>query len=170
MRSAANGTAFTDELSERNTKFILCNSFFWQHFLVESSHLASDLAIQLETSSSASVHIRRRAKNLELANGSYSPMFPELGRKSQMAQILCFRIDVSNCSMDAVSATATYRKPFDMASKGSFERMVGPTGRFSNFPGSRDTLRLHTRAWLPSVHPLLQEGSIGESSQRKIRS
>jgi hypothetical protein len=28
MRSAANGTAFTDELSERNTKFILCNSFF----------------------------------------------------------------------------------------------------------------------------------------------
>ena len=32
MRFAAGGTAFTGELSERNTKFILCNSFFLRRF------------------------------------------------------------------------------------------------------------------------------------------
>ena len=34
-RFAADGTAFTGELSERNTKFILCNPFFFA-FLVDS--------------------------------------------------------------------------------------------------------------------------------------
>jgi hypothetical protein len=47
MRFAADGTAFTGELSERNTKFILCNSFFLRR-LFESFPQTSDLAVQLE--------------------------------------------------------------------------------------------------------------------------
>jgi hypothetical protein len=48
MRFAADGTAFTGELSERNTKFILCNSFFLRRLFVESFPQTSDLAVQLE--------------------------------------------------------------------------------------------------------------------------
>jgi hypothetical protein len=43
----------------------------------------------------------------------------------------------SNCSMDAVNATATYRKPFDHLRRSRFEKMVGPVGRFRTFYASR---------------------------------
>jgi hypothetical protein len=39
---------FTDELSERNTKIILCNTFFLRHFLAEPFPPGSDLVVQLE--------------------------------------------------------------------------------------------------------------------------
>jgi hypothetical protein len=41
MRFAADGTAFTDELSERNTEFILCNSFFFAAFSGPTSPFSS---------------------------------------------------------------------------------------------------------------------------------
>jgi len=57
----------------------------------------------------------------ELANKAYSLYVSQ--NPAEKAKLL--RMLFSNCSVDAVSVTPTYRKPFDMISKGSFGRMVG---------------------------------------------
>ncbi len=47
-RSAVNRTVFTDELSERNTEIILCNTFFCGIFWPSLFHQAPNLAVPLQ--------------------------------------------------------------------------------------------------------------------------
>jgi hypothetical protein len=72
-RFAADGTAFTDELSERNTKFILCNPFFFAFSRTTLSRSPPNLAVQLEALTATTLLI----PGIEIVRTSFRTPSPE---------------------------------------------------------------------------------------------
>jgi hypothetical protein len=93
------------------------------------------MAIQGLSSAESSDRALDAQKILELANKAYSLYVSQ--DSTEKAKLL--RMLFSNCSVDAVSVTPTYRKPFDMIVKrAQFEEWSALVDDFRTFVASCD--------------------------------
>jgi hypothetical protein len=108
MRFAVNKTVFTDELSERNTEIILCKHIFYSSFLQ-----ALPARLQL------AVEVGLPNRHILIPTSRSSRLLPpppdaqRMGTREESRTHRKFRrtrLRRRNC-IDAVNATATYRKP-----------------------------------------------------------
>ena len=85
---------------------------FWTRKMAEWRDQESELLLQLNATAETNLDERRlTAKRcLELANKAH--LLYESQSAEEQAKLL--RMVLSNCSVDAVSVRADYRKPFDM--------------------------------------------------------